>query len=208
MTEAPQRIKSIVEAAIFAAGKPLNIEQLLDLFEDNESVTRDQLRSVLAELEEDYAKRAVNLKKVASGYRFQVISEYSSWVSRLWTERPARYSRALLETLAIIAYKQPLTRAEIEDIRGVSVSSAIMKTLQDRSWVKVMGHRDVPGRPAVYATTRQFLDYFNLTTLSELPTLEEIRDITEIMPELDLPDPLPIADRPQEGESTSEENSP
>lgn len=208
MTEAPQRIKNIVEAAIFAAGKPLNIEQLLDLFEDNESVTRDQLRSVLAELEEDYAKRAVNLKKVASGYRFQVISEYSSWVSRLWTERPARYSRALLETLAIIAYKQPLTRAEIEDIRGVSVSSAIMKTLQDRSWVKVMGHRDVPGRPAVYATTRQFLDYFNLTTLSELPTLEEIRDITEIMPELDLPDPLPIADGPQEGESASEESSP
>lgn len=189
MTETDQRVKSIVEAAIFAAGKPLSGTQLLELFEEQQQVSSEQIRAALTELASDYAGRAVHLKQVASGYRFQVIPEYSRWVSRIWAERPARYSRALLETLAIIAYQQPITRGEIEDIRGVSLSGNIVKALLEREWVKVVGHRDVPGRPAVYATTRQFLDYFNLSSLSELPALEEIRDIADIMPEPELPIP-------------------
>ena len=145
---------------------------------------RGAIREALAELTEDFAGRGFELKEVASGFRIQVREGYAQWVSRLWDERPPRYSRALLETLALIAYRQPITRAEIEDIRGVAVSSNIVKTLLEREWVRVVGHKELPGRPAMYATTRQFLDYFNLKSLAELPTLSELRDLEQISAEL------------------------
>lgn len=183
--EQPQ-IKHIVEAVLLAAGKPLNLEQLLEVFGDGEKPLPDELRDAIAALQQDCAGRGVELVEVASGFRFQVSQSMEPWVSRLTEEKPARYSRALLETLALVAYRQPITRGEIEDIRGVSVSSSIMKTLQEREWVRVVGHRDVPGRPAMYGTTRQFLDYFNLKGLDDLPTLMELRDIDTINAELEL----------------------
>lgn len=179
-------LKNILEAALLAAGRPLSVDQCLSLFLDSEQPGRDEIRAAMDELAEDYQGRAVEIKQVASGYRIQVKEDYSEWVSRLWSERPSRYSRALLETLALMAYRQPITRGEIEDIRGVSVSSNIIKTLQERDWIKVVGHRDVPGKPAMYGTTREFLDYFNLKSLDELPTLAELRDIESINAELDL----------------------
>ena len=181
-----QRIKYIVESVLLAAGKPLGIDQLLAVFGDGEQPERDDIREAVTALQQDYAERGIELVEVASGYRIQVSQSMEPWVSRLTEEKPARYSRALLETLALVAYRQPITRGEIEDIRGVSVSSSIMKTLQEREWVRVVGHRDVPGRPAMYGTTRQFLDYFNLNGLDDLPTLMELRDIDTINAELDL----------------------
>jgi segregation and condensation protein B len=180
-----QNIKQIVEAVLLAAGKPLSLDNILAVFGEDEKPERDEIRQVIAALQEDYAQRGIELVQVASGYRVQVIQEMEPWVSRLTEEKPARYSRALLETLALVAYRQPITRGEIEDIRGVSVSSSIMKTLQDREWVRIVGHRDVPGRPAMYGTTKQFLDYFNLKGLDDLPTLMELRDIDTINAELD-----------------------
>lgn len=178
-------LKRIVEAALFAAGQPLSLEKLGELFYEEERPSLEEFRAVLAELETDYAERGVHLKEVASGYRFQASHEVGEWVSRLWEEKPQRYSRALLETLALIAYRQPITRGEVEDIRGVSVSSHIVKTLLEREWVRVLGYRDVPGRPAMYGTTKAFLDYFNLRSLEELPTLAEVRDLDKISAELD-----------------------
>lgn len=178
-------LKSVVEAALLAAGRPLSLDQLLGLFEEDGQPERAELRAAVKELGEDYAERALELREVASGYRLQVRETFTPWVSRLWEERPQRYSRALLETLALIAYRQPITRGEIEDIRGVAVSTNIMKTLQDRNWVRIVGHRDVPGRPAMFGTTREFLDYFGLKSLDELPTLAELRDIDSINVELD-----------------------
>ncbi len=177
-------LKNIVEAALLAAGEALSLDNLLNLFPETEQPTRDALREVLKELAAEYEGRGIELKETASGFRVQTRAEYSEWVSRLWEERPPRYSRALLETLALVAYRQPITRGEIEEIRGVSVSTNIMKALLEREWVRVLGHRDVPGRPAMYGTTRQFLDYFNLKNLNELPTLAEIRDIDSINAEL------------------------
>jgi len=179
-------LKFIIEAALLAAGKPLSVDQCLALFLDSEQPGSDEIRAAISELQEDYKDRSIEIKQVASGYRIQVKEDYSEWVSRLWTERPSRYSRALLETLSLMAYRQPITRGEIEDIRGVSVSSTIVKTLLEREWVKVVGHRDVPGKPAMYGTTKNFLDYFNLKSLDELPTLAELRDIDSINAELDL----------------------
>ena len=181
-----QRIKHIVEAVLMAAGKPLDLDQILAVFGDGEKPERDEIRATLAALQDDYSERGLELVEVASGYRIQVSQDMEPWVSRLTEEKPARYSRALLETLALVAYRQPITRGEIEDIRGVSVSSSIMKTLQEREWVRIVGHRDVPGRPAMYGTTRQFLDYFNLKGLDDLPTLMELRDIDTINAELEL----------------------
>jgi segregation and condensation protein B len=181
-----ESIKALVEAALFAAGEPLSIERLTALLEADLRPSRQQVLQAVEALVGDYESRGIELKEVASGYRFQVRAEYAPWVSRLWAERPARYSRALLETLAIIAYRQPLTRAEIEEIRGVSVSTQIVRTLIDREWIRLVGHRDVPGRPAVYGTTRQFLDYFGLASLSELPSLDDIQEIIDVTPELDL----------------------
>jgi len=180
------RIKYIVESVLMASGKPLSLDQLLAVFGDGEKPGRDEIREAIAALQEDYSDRGLELVEVASGYRIQVGQNMEPWVSRLTEEKPARYSRALLETLALVAYRQPITRGEIEDIRGVSVSSSIMKTLQEREWVRIVGHRDVPGRPAMYSTTRQFLDYFNLSGLDDLPTLMELRDIDTINAELEL----------------------
>jgi segregation and condensation protein B len=187
-------LKTILEALLLAAGEPLTPDRLLAVFPEAERPDRDTLRAALAELAADYAGRGIALVEVASGFRLQVPKTFSPWVSRLWEERAARYSRALLETLALIAYRQPITRGEIEDVRGVSVSSNIMKTLQERGWIKVIGHREVPGRPALYATTRAFLDYFNLRSLSELPPLAAPRDLDAIGAELERRAAVPIED--------------
>ena len=182
-------LKNILEAVLFAAEGPLNMNQLLALFPEEGGPDRNAIRQVLDRIRDDYASRSIELKEVGSGYRFQVRQDYAQWVSRLWEERPARYSRATLETLALIAYRQPITRGEIEEVRGVSVSSQIIKSLMERDWIRIVGHRDVPGKPALYATTKAFLDYFNLRSLDELPTLAELRDIDAINAELDLGEP-------------------
>lgn len=179
------RIRCITEAALLAAGKPLSLDQLRELFDEGDRPARQVMEHVLVLLDQSCEGRGFELKKVASGYRLQVREEFAPWVGRLFEERPQRYSRALLETLALIAYRQPITRGEIEEIRGVTVSSNIIRTLLEREWVRVVGHRDVPGRPAMYATTRQFLDYFNLTGLDELPPLSEVRDLEEIGREIE-----------------------
>jgi segregation and condensation protein B len=174
----PVEIRNIVEAALLASGRPLKVDELVALFQGSAlQVDRAAVRSALRELGDSFEDRAVELIEVSSGYRIQVRATYASWIGLLWAEKPAKYSRALLETLALIAYRQPATRGEIEDIRGVGVSSSIMKTLQEREWVRVLGHREVPGRPALYGTTRTFLDDFNLRGLEDLPPLAEVRDI-------------------------------
>lgn len=179
------RIRAIVEAALLAAGKPLSLDQLRGLFTEEERPARQVMEHVLMLLEQSCEGRGFELGKVASGYRLQVRQDYAPWVGRLFEEKPPRYSRALLETLALIAYRQPITRGEIEDIRGVTVSSNIVRTLLEREWVRIVGHRDVPGRPAMYATTKQFLDYFNLAGLDQLPPLSEIRDLEVIGQEIE-----------------------
>ena len=185
----PDKLKNIIEAVLLSAEHPMTVPQIESLFMgDNDCPSRDELRKALHDLGEDYADRGFELKQVASGYRLQVKQDFAEWVGRLWEEKPARYSRALLETIALIAYRQPVTRGEIEDVRGVSVSSNIIKTLVERDWVKVLGHKDVPGKPALYGTTREFLDYFNLKSLDELPTLAEIKDLDKFHPELELDD--------------------
>ena len=182
-------LKRIIEGAILASESPLTIDNLESLF-IVESPTRSEIRDAIAEIEADCESRGFELKKVATGYRFQVKEKYSEWVSRLWEERAPRYTRALLETLALIAYKQPITRGDIEEIRGVAVSTNIIRTLLEREWVRVVGHRDVPGRPAMYATTKHFLDYFNVASLEELPTLQEIKDIAAEEASLAVEEPL------------------
>ena len=177
----PTQIKRIVEAALMCADEPLPIERLAKVFRRGEA-NRDLIRTAIDELEQDCAGRGYELKRVASGYRFQVGQDMSEWVSRLWEERPPRYSRALMETLALIAYRQPVTRGDIEQVRGVAVSSNIVRTLLEREWIRVVGYKEVPGRPAMYGTTKAFLDYFNLKSLVEIPPLAEIRALVE--PEL------------------------
>ncbi|MDH5444564.1 MAG: SMC-Scp complex subunit ScpB [Gammaproteobacteria bacterium] len=195
-----EQLKKILEAVLMAASSPMKLEALLNVFEDNQRPESDDLKAALDEMVAECEERSYELKLVSSGYRYQVKKDYSDYVSRLWEEKPARYSRALLETLSLIAYRQPITRGEIEAVRGVSVSSTIIKTLDERSWVKVVGHRDVPGKPALYATTKEFLDYFNIASLDDLPSLQEIRDIDAINAELDLR-------MPDENKSPSEEGS-
>ena len=180
-------LKAIIEAALLAAGQPLSISQMGELFEEGARPTHTELAQVLEALTADCDGRGVELVEVASGFRYQVKALVHSYVARLWTERQSRYSRALLETLALIAYRQPITRGEIEAVRGVAVSTQIIKTLEEREWIRVIGHRDVPGRPALFGTTRSFLDYFNLKSLDELPTLAEIRDLA-MEPELSFPE--------------------
>lgn len=180
------QLRKIIEGALLAAGRSLDILHLEKLFDEFQVPPRDQIMAALDEIESSCTDRGFELKLTASGYRFQVRQELSEWVNRLWEEKPKKYSRALLETLALIAYRQPITRGDIEQIRGVSVSSEIIKTLLEREWVRVVGHRDVPGRPALYATTKQFLDYFSLKNLEELPSLNELRDLDEMNPELAL----------------------
>ena len=201
-------LKNIIEGALLAAGGPLTLDSLLGLFGTDEATpTREALQVALATLEEDYRDRGIELAQVAGGYRIQVRKECAPWIARLWDEKPPRYSRALLETLALIAYRQPITRGEIEEIRGVAVSTNIVKTLLEREWVRVVGHRDVPGRPSLYATTRKFLDYFGLKSLNELPTLAELREpeflgddlpleVPAAPPTLDLAHPDPLTPKP------------
>ena len=187
-----EQIKRIVEAAILVAEGPLDRDGMLALFDEEDRPSKQDLSKYLEQLADEYEGRGIFLKEVASGFRFQARSELGSWVSRLWQEKPPRYSRAILETLALIAYRQPITRGEIEEIRGVSVSSHIVKSLLERNWVRVVGHRDVPGRPAMFATTRQFLDYFDLKSLEDLPPLSEIRDLDKVNEELELTDVPPV----------------
>jgi segregation and condensation protein B len=178
----------IVEGALMAAGKPLTVVHIAELFEEHERPETTAIREALKEVELRCEDRGFELWEVSGGFRFQVRQSLSPWVARLWHERPQKYSRAMLETLSLIAYRQPITRGEIEEIRGVAVSSSIVKTLHEREWIRVVGHRDVPGRPAMYATTRQFLDYFNLKTLDQLPALAEIRDFDTLTAELGFAD--------------------
>jgi len=188
------QIKRIVEAALLAAAQPLSLAQLSALFGENEAVSHEELARALEELSADCAERGVELNEVASGFRYQVRQDVHPWVARLWTERQTKYSRALLETLALIAYRQPITRGEIEQIRGVAVSTNIVKTLEEREWVRVVGYRDVPGKPALFGTTRNFLDYFNLKSLDELPPMAEIREIEDFDPQLTLAPVAPADD--------------
>jgi segregation and condensation protein B len=211
------QLKLVLEAILLAAGRPLSLDQLLVLFDEIARPERGELREAIALLQQDYAERGIELAEVGGGYRIQVRGSMQEWVGRLWEEKPARYSRALLETLALVAYRQPITRAEIEDVRGVTVSTSIMKTLQEREWVQVVGHRDVPGRPAMYGTTRQFLNYFNLKSLDGLPSLAELRDLSAIgrdlqldlsdIPGLDLEAEEPQADGDSEAELAADHNT-
>lgn len=192
-------LAEIVEAALMAAGEPLSIEQICALFDANERPQNRDVRQCLQAMAATREGTALELKEVASGWRFQVREIYAPWVKRLFTEKPQRYSRALLETLAIIAYRQPVTRGEIEEIRGVAVSTNIMRTLQERDWVRVLGHKELPGRPAMYGTNKGFLDYFNLKSLDELPSLAELKELDKINIDLDLSNPDHHAD-PDESE--------
>lgn len=173
------QLKRIIESALFSYGEPLSLGRLSQLFDESEGVSPGQIREVLTALKSDYETRGVELVEVASGFRFQTRAELSPWIQKLANERPPRYSRALLETLALIAYRQPITRAEIEAVRGVAVNTPTIKTLLERNWVQVAGYRDVPGKPAVYVTTKQFLDYFNLSNLSDLVDLGDVETALE-----------------------------
>lgn len=186
-----QLLKRIVEGVLLASQAPLTVSQIADVFIDPDMheagpvPDAEEIQATLEDIQSDCRGHGYELKEVASGWRYQVPEELARWIGRLWEEKPVRYSRATLETLALVAYRQPITRGDIEDIRGVAVSSGIIKTLLERQWIRIVGHRDVPGRPALYATTRQFLDYFNLKSLDELPALAEIRDIDKLNAELD-----------------------
>jgi segregation and condensation protein B len=189
-------IKRIIEAILFAANRPMTCKEIQQVFPEIEQPDLSVIQAAIEDIAEEYKPRPIELKQVASGYRFQVKQDLSRWVSRVFEEKPPKYSRALLETLAIIAYRQPVTRGDIEDIRGVSVSSSIIQTLLEREWVRVVAHKEVPGRPGLYGTTRQFLDYFNIKTLNELPTLQEIQNLDlSIEP---TPQPLQVESENQE----------
>ena len=182
--------KVVLEAILLAADRPLTLRNLVELLTENgQAPTREELRALINALQQDWAERGGEIIEVASGYRLQVAERFEPWIARLWEEKPPRYSRALLETLALIAYRQPITRGDIEEVRGVSVRTNIIRTLQEREWIRVVGHRDVPGKPALFGTTKAFLDYFNLSSLDDLPSLAEIKDMDSIEPELDLEPP-------------------
>jgi len=202
----PDKLKQYVEAALLAAGQPMTLAQMNGLFDEDEQPGHSLLRQALAALDAELEDRAVELVEVAGGYRLQIRQKLMPVISKMWTEKPPKYSRALLETLAIIAYRQPITRGEIEGIRGVSLSANILKTLQDREWIKTVGHRDVPGKPELLGTTREFLDYFNLKGLDDLPTLAEIRDLDNLEPELQLADPdRPASETPNDEQAKQTE---
>ena len=196
-------LKNTVEAALLAAGRSVTLNELLQLFDVTARPEPGEMREALQRLGEDYAGRGIELKETGAGWRVQVRRELAEEISRLWPERPPRYSRALLETLALIAYRQPLTRAEIEAVRGVAVNPNIIKTLLERGWIRVVGHRDLPGHPELLGTTRDFLDYFGLRTLEELPPLAELKALSEIEPQLELP-PLAALPTPDEIEDGAE----
>jgi segregation and condensation protein B len=193
-------IKNVIEAALLAAARPVSIAELSQIFEEHSRPSNKEIRSLLDVLAADYEGRGVCIRETANGFRFQVRTEFAAEVSRLWPDRPRKYSRALLETLALIAYRQPITRAEIENVRGVSVNPEIVKTLVERTWVRVVGHRDVPGRPELLGTTAEFLDYFSLRTIEDLPPLAELKSLTDLNLQL----PLPVDGAPEAAESTVE----
>jgi segregation and condensation protein B len=203
MTDSTQ-LRRIVEAALLAAAQPLSLAQLSALFGENEAPAHEDIARAIEELTNDCSERGVELVEVASGFRYQIKQDVHTWVARLWTERQTKYSRALLETLALIAYRQPITRGEIESIRGVAVSTNIIRTLEEREWIRVVGYRDVPGKPALFGTSRTFLDYFNLKSLDELPPLAEIKDIEDFDPQLTLG---PVAPSANELDANDEEVS-
>ncbi len=200
-----EKITRIIEAALLAAGSSLNKDRMLGLFGEDESIKPAEIKTAIETLQQEAEGRGVELVEVSTGYRYQARQDYAEWIARLWEERPARYSRALLETLSLIAYRQPATRSDIEQVRGVSVSSSIVKTLLEREWVRVVGHRDVPGKPALYATTKQFLDYFGLKSLDELPSLAEIQDLDNLNPELQF-DQDTVNELPSDEEESSDED--
>ncbi len=217
---------NVVEAVLMAAGRPVTIDQMLELFDEHERPAAADLRDALADLDRRFEGTGIEIREVSSGWRVQVRQQYSGTVSRLWQERPSRYSRALLETLSLIAYRQPITRGEIEDIRGVTVASTIMRTIQERGWIRVVGHREVPGHPELLGTTREFLDYFGLKSLDDLPTLAQLQDLEDISEQLELPgapelpvlsaanadsaetDPLPGVEPSFDGEQSPEVEPP
>ena len=184
MTNQIENLKQILEAALFAVGEPTPVDKMVQLFDEAYQPSAKEIKEALKELQGDYLNRGIELVEVASGYRFQSRVDYSPWLKKLWEKKPPRYSRALLETLALIIYKQPITRGEIEDVRGVAVSTNIIKTLMDREWIKVAGYKEVPGKPALFATTKIFLDYFNLKSISDLPALDELTNFEEIEKQL------------------------
>jgi segregation and condensation protein B len=182
-----QYVKNVIEAALLAAGRPLTMDELVSVFDERDEANAEEVRSAIAALTADYETRGLELLEVASGYRIQIRAAVAQPVSRLWQERPAKYSRALLETLALVAYRQPITRGEIEQIRGVAVNPNIIKTLLERAWIRVVGHRDVPGKPELLGTTREFLDYFSLKKLDDLPTLAQLKELEDLRVQLSLP---------------------
>lgn len=203
------QLRNIIEAALLAAGRPLTLADLGSLYDDSTRPSTSEFREALDVLNADYAERAIEVKETALGFRIQVRAGFSAEISRLWPERPQKYSRALLETLALVAYRQPITRAEIESVRGVAVNPNILKTLQERGWVRVVGHRDVPGHPELLGTTREFLDYFGLKSLDQMPALAELKSLAELNLQMDLPVPVqsaaPAAEVVAEAESTGTE---
>jgi segregation and condensation protein B len=198
-------LRNVIEAALLAAGRPVQPAELIQLFDDNVRPSEEQLRAAIDALAADYGERGIELKETASGVRIQVRRELAAEVSRLWPERPARYSRALLETLALIAYRQPITRGEIEAVRGVAVNPNIVRTLLERNWVRVVGHRDVPGRPELLGTTRDFLDYFGLRSLDELPPLSELKAVGDFNLQLALSPETPVTAEAESPPTTASE---
>jgi segregation and condensation protein B len=193
-----QYVKNVIEAAMLAAGRPLTMDELVSVFDERDGSSAEEVRGALAALTVDYETRGLELLEVASGYRIQIKASVAQPVSRLWQERPAKYSRALLETLALVAYRQPITRGEIEQIRGVAVNPHIVKTLLERGWIRVVGHRDVPGKPELLGTTREFLDYFSLKKLDDLPTLAQLKELEDLRVQLTLPGADPEVAAPAE----------
>jgi len=187
-------LKNVVEAALLAAARPVSVSELLQIFEEQSRPTAKEMRAILESLAADYDGRGVTIRETANGFRFQVRNEFALEVSRLWPDRPRKYSRALLETLALIAYRQPITRAEIEHVRGVAVNPEIVKTLMERTWVRVVGHRDVPGHPELLGTTAEFLDYFSLKSIEDLPPLAELKSLSDLNLQLPLPGTAPSVD--------------
>jgi segregation and condensation protein B len=207
-----QYVKNVVEAALLAAGRPVTMDELIGVFDERDGSNADEVKTALAALTADYESRGLELLEVASGYRIQIKAAVAEPVSRLWQERPAKYSRALLETLALVAYRQPITRGEIEQIRGVTVNPHIIKTLLERAWIRVVGHRDVPGKPELLGTTRDFLDYFSLKKLDDLPTLSQLKELEDLRVQLTLPgadpqvlDPEPSAEAADPGADSAEQ---
>jgi segregation and condensation protein B len=193
-------VKNVIEAALLAAARPVSIAELSQIFEEHTRPPNKEIRALLDQIATDYEGRGVCVRETANGFRFQVRTEFAPEVSRLWPDRPRKYSRALLETLALIAYRQPITRAEIENVRGVSVNPEIVKTLMERNWVRVVGHRDVPGHPELLGTTAEFLDYFSLKTIEDLPPLADLKSLTDLNLQL----PLQVDGAPEGAEPAAE----